>query len=279
MPRQTIVVATDFSSRADRAIDRALMLGERTGSLVRLIHALDYMEADKADWASLDKRMRESVGEAPCETEFAYPEGSPPHAIATASNADDVALLVIGPARYNSIGDYFLGTAVDHVLRYTQNPTLVVKQRPRVPYAHIIAGTDFSDGSRHAIVTAARLLPDAQVHVVHAWHVPFEGFQRDSYVAEEVEADERKKLDAFMKSLAEEEPALKDATSALARGGPHKAMTNEFEKRCDLASEGLVVVGSHGTSGFRQATLGSTTSDLLRSLKSDVLVVNTNGAA
>lgn len=273
-----IAVATDFSARADRAIDRALSIGERSGSLVRLVHALDYMEADRADWNALDKRMRECVGDTPCKTEFAYPEGSPPQAIAEASEAKDVDLLVIGPARYNSIGDFFLGTAVDYVLRYTTKPVLVVKQRPRVAYRHIIAGTDFSAGSRHAILSAARMFPQAQVHVVHGWHVPFEGFQRDSYVAEEVEADARKALDAFMKTLPEEEPSLAEATSALVRGGAFAAITTEFADRCELASEGLVVLGSHGTSGFRQAALGSVTSDLLRSLKPDVLVVNTRHA-
>nr|WP_232367457.1 universal stress protein [Altererythrobacter lutimaris] len=273
-----ILVATDFSSRADRAIDRALALCARTGKALRLVHALDFMDAENADWASLDKRMRECVGDTECDVEFAYPEGSPPHAIASASKADDVELLVVGPARYNSLGDFFLGTAVDYVLRNTKKPVLVVKQRPRSSYRHIIAGTDFSADSKYAIITAARMFPDAQVHVVHAWHVPFEGFQRDSYVAEEVEAHEQKAMETFMTALAEAEPSLSNATSALGRGGTHKTITREFEKRCDLASEGLVVLGSHGQSGFRQATLGSVTSDLLRSLKPDILVINTDNA-
>lgn len=34
----------------------------------------------------------------------------------------------------------------------------------------------------------------------------------------------------------------------------------------------LIAIGSHGHSGFRQALLGSTTSDLLRELDADVLV-------
>lgn len=278
MTTPCILVATDFSARADRAIDRALLIGENTNRKVRLIHALDFIEADRTDWNALDKRMAECIGDTSCETEFAYPEGSPPRAIGEASEADDVDLLVVGPARYNSIGDFFLGTSVDFVLRHTSKPVLVVKQRPRTAYRHIVGGTDFSAGSKHAIIAAARMFPEAEMHVVHAWHVPFEGFQRDGYVARDVEAGERKRLDEFMEELASEEPALRDATSALVRGGAHNAMTTEFDNRCDFASEGLVVVGSHGTSGFRQAALGSVTSDLLRTLKADVLVVNTREA-
>ncbi|MEL7444832.1 MAG: universal stress protein, partial [Pseudomonadota bacterium] len=225
-----IVAATDFSARADRALDRALMLGIERGCGVRVVHALDYIEAEKADWTDLDLRMRECIGETECTTDFTFPEGSPPRAIARAGEADDVDLIVIGPARYNSIGDYFIGTAVDYVLRNTTKPVLVVKQRPRSRYKHIIAGTDFSEGSAHAIVKAAEMFPDAQIHIVHAWHVPFEGFQRDGHVAGQVEEDEQRVFGKFMELLVKDAPHLANATTAMVRGGTHAALAAEFDK-------------------------------------------------
>lgn len=273
-----IVVATDFSARADRALDRALLLGKERHCTVRVIHALDFMDADNADWASLENRMAQTIGEAPCPIETAFPEGSPPHAIATEAQASGVELLVLGPARYNSLGDYFLGTAVDYVLRNTDRPTLVVKNRARMPYGHIVAGTDFSPASAHAIIEGARLFPDAQLHVVHAWHVPFEGLQRDQYVAEEIEADESKRLAKFMDDLKSQAPNLKDATFRLVRGAVHQALTTEIRSHDYDPAATLVVLGSHGTSGFRQAALGSVTSDLLTTLASDNLVINTKNA-
>ncbi len=269
-----IIVATDFSARADRAVDRALLIGRDTESCVRVVHAMDYIEAHRADWAALDKNMRDCVGDAPCETEFAYPEGSPPIAIAQAAQADDVKMLVMGPARYNSLGDFFLGTAVDYVLRNTETPVLVVKQRARSSYEHIIAGTDFSPASAHAIIEAGKMFPDAAMHVVHAWRVPFEGLQRDRYVRDETEAGERKKLNSFMSALSDSDARFADATSALVHGSTHDAVMSELE----TYGSALVVLGSHGTSGFKQAALGSVTSDLLRSLPADVLVVNTKSA-
>ena len=189
MPSPKIVVATDFSPRADRAIDRALQLCQQHGLGLKAIHALDHIDADKADWSYLEERMSRTVGETSCPTEFEFPEGSPPRAIARTAQSDDTYMLLLGPARYNTLGDFFLGTAVDFILRHTECPTLVVKHRARAPYGHIVVGTDFSPASAHAIIEAARLFPDTRIHVVHAWHVPFAGFQRDEYVRDQTELE------------------------------------------------------------------------------------------
>ena len=280
MTNPAIIVATDFSSRADRAIDRALQLGRDSKMPIRCIHALEPGSKEGPDQDELDRRMEQCVG-YPAGTDqgggpisYAYPEGSPPIAIAKACEAEDVGLLLIGPARYNSFGDFFMGTAVDYVLRNTQKPVLIVKKRVRRAYSQIVAGTDFSAGSAHAIIEAARMFPQAAVHVAHAWHVPFEGFQRDGYVADETEQQQGRMLTAFVRKLAEREPRLADATTGLVRGDAYDAVREGLKRYPDA----LVALGSHGNTGFRQATLGSNTSDILRFLDGDILVVNTMDA-
>lgn len=275
-----ILVATDFSSRADRAIDRGLQLARDTKRPVRFIHAFDPNAKNAPGLEERSRRMQQCVGYPEGtdlgggEIHYAFPEGSAPTAIASACEADDAGLLLIGPARYNTLGDFFMGTAVDYVLRQVEKPVLIVKQRVRDGYDAIVAGTDFSPGSAHAIIEAARLFPEAHVHVTHAWHVPFEGFQRDGYVAEEVEGEEAKRLGEFVAGLAENEPALAGATTGLVRGGPFDAVKSGLE----AYPQALVALGSHGASGFREATLGSNTNDLLRFLDADMLIVNTRAA-
>ena len=151
---------------------------------------------------------------------------------------------------------------------------LIVKKRTRDAYEQIVAGTDFSPGSAHAIIEATRMFPEAKVHISHAWHVPFEGFQRDGYVATETEGDEAKRLSEFVQLLAEREPRLADATTGLVRGGAFDAVKDGLKRYPNA----LVALGSHGATGFRQATLGSNTSDILRFLDADILVVNTKEA-
>ena len=206
--------------------------------------------------------------------EFDFLAGSPPKAIANAAERGDVSLLVIGPARYNSLGDFFMGTAVDYVLRHTSKPVIVAKTRAHRPYRQIVAGTDFSPGSAHAILSAARMFPQAAIHVIHGWTVPFQAWQSDRYVAEEVERDGREKLKTFMDGLIERESRLADATSELVRGSAIDSIRNGVE----FDPSALVVLGSHGASGFRQAAIGSVTSELLRLIEADTLVVNTRNA-
>ncbi|MBD2842103.1 universal stress protein [Erythrobacter rubeus] len=276
MPIDTIAVATDFSSRADRAIDRARQLRQSTGANLRFIHATSLAEDDPADIAALTQRMRLTTGLDDKEdgVEFVFPAGSPPAAIANACERDDISMLVIGPARYNTLGDFFLGTAVDYVLRNMAKPVLVAKMRANGPYRQIVAGTDFSVGSAHAILTAARMFPEAAIHVVHAWHVPFQAWQKDSYVAEEVEKAELQNMKQFLARLKEHEARLGDATYELVMSNASEAIRRGLE----LDPSALVVLGSHGASGFRQAAIGSVTSDLLRAIEADTLVVNTKDA-
>lgn len=269
-----IVAATDFSARADRAIDRARQLSLELELGLRVVHALEIDEADAATNIALERKMREVVMAGPEDgIDFAFPVGSVPKAIARCTEAADVRLLVVAPARYNSLGDYVVGTAVDYILRNTVKPALVGKNRPSQPYRSIVAATDFSVASAEAIVRAAQMFPKAAVHIVHAWHLPFDGWEQDRSIETRTEKDFAAQMEYFVAELAAREARLADATTQLMRGGPVHAV----RKALELDPAALVVVGSYGASGLRQAVVGSVTSDLLRQIEADVLVVNPKG--
>ncbi|MEE4200443.1 universal stress protein [Erythrobacter sp.] len=276
MSIKSIAVATDFSARADRAIDRAKILRDQFGAQLHLIHATNLADDDPPDMADMDRRMCAASGLSSDEkgVEFAFPSGSPPKAIAKACANCDADVLALGPARYNTIGDFFLGTAVDHILRNADLPVLVVKSRAHAPYDRIIAGTDYSDASAHAIIRAARMFPDAKVHIVHAWEVAFQAFNKDAHVAGQTQDDEQRQMKDFLAKLREKEPRLAEATFQLVRGNTISALREALQKDPNA----LVVLGSHGESGFKQATIGSVTSELLRYLEGDTLVINTKDA-
>ncbi|MEM7779844.1 MAG: universal stress protein [Pseudomonadota bacterium] len=276
MVPKCIAVATDFSPRADRAIDRAKLLQQHMQAKLCAIHATNLAADDPPDLGELNRKMLASTGltAEKGRTEFLYPAGSPPHAIASACNKSGADLLLLGPARYNTLGDFFLGTAVDYILRTTSKPTLIVKNRAHTDYQQIIAGTDFSPGSANAILTAADMFPDASIHITHAWQVPFQAFNTDAYVAEELEAEHTATMGKFMVELTARNGRFGDATSEVVRGDA----TDAIRKALALTPDAMVVVGSHGTSGFKQATIGSVTSELLRYLEADTLVVNAAAA-
>lgn len=262
-----IIAATDFSARADRAVDRAIMLGKDLGRDVELIHAIEYAPGRTVDTAALDERMRAVLPETDVPVSFAYPEGSVPAAIAGHAEDRDAAMIVLGVARYNSVGDFFLGTAVDRVIRGTSKPVVVVKNRPHHDYRKILVACDFSKPSREAIEWVAATFPDAEVHLIHAYSVPFEAWNKAEYVAKEIQAEAEKRLAA----LAEDLPiAIRScAKTHVVRGN----LCSAVNQITDDEGIDLVTVGSQGESGFRHATIGSQASALLENARADTVLI------
>ena len=262
-----IVAATDFSARADRAVDRAIMLAEELGLSLELLHAIEYAPGRKIDRAALDRAMRAIIPETDVEISFEYPEGSVPATIARHADEHQAAMIVLGVARYNSIGDYFLGTAVDRVIRGTSKPVIVVKARPRKGYRKILVATDFSDFSRKAIDWAADTFPEAEIALLNTFSVPFEAWNKAPYVAEEIEKEAKARLAELMDDLPE---------AVAARTSTHvvrNSLCRAVNDLVDARGIDLVVVGSQGETGFRHATIGSQATSVLENAKVDTAIV------
>ncbi len=269
-----IVAATDFSARADRAIDRAIMLGEQLGRKVVLAHALDHKQAAMFDQASLDRKMRDVLPEGlggAAKVEFSYPEGAAPSALAQAASSHDASLVVMGPARHNSLIDYFLGTAVDYTLRHCDQPVLVVKQRPHRPYATILLATDYSKPSAKALEWAMAEFPEAEFHIAHGCHMPFQSLDQAVYSRDDVLAACRAGMRSFVEELSIADGAREKLITHVRIQDPYQIVRSV----ADQIGADLLVIGSHGESGFRHATIGSVANGLLSSAAIDTLVVKT----
>lgn len=262
-----IIAATDFSARADRAVDRAIQLGEELGLEVELVHAIEYNPGNVIDRAKLDKRMRDILPDTALAVTFSYPEGSVPAAVASRAEDADAAMLVLGVARHNSIGDFFLGTAVDRIVRGTSKPVIVVKNRPHNPYRRILVATDFSGPSRTALDWACATFPIAEICLLHTFAIPFEAWNKAVYVAEEIEKEAKARLDAMLEELPQELRAR--CSARVVRGG----LCSAVNRLVDDQSIDLVVVGSQGETGFRHATIGSQANAVLEMAKADTALV------
>ncbi len=243
------------------------MLAEELGCRVELIHAIEYAPGTAIDKAGLDRAMRAVVPETDVEFSCVYPEGSVPAAIAEHADETDAAMIVLGVARYNSIGDYFLGTAVDRVIRGTSKPVIVVKTRPRSAYRKILVATDFSDPSRKALDWIASVFPKAEICLLHAYSVPFQAWNHAPYVAEEIEKAAK---DRLAELLADLPASLSARTSVHVARGSLCAEVNRFVESHDID---LVAVGSQGETGFRHATIGSQANSVLESAKADTVII------
>ncbi|ADZ70984.1 universal stress protein [Polymorphum gilvum] len=285
---KTILVATDFSERSDRALRRATLLARQTGAALTLVHAVDddqpaRLVAAARDAAILQLRdqgatLRDVDGLA-CETRVTL--GAPFEA--TLRTADEMRpdLLVIGPHRRQALWDVFVGTTAERIIRASRVPVLMVNAPPLVAYRHALFATDLSEGSRQALETllGLGLIEAVRLSIYHAYHAPAlrlamghtlgkEG--REDYL-KEAEKDAARRLADFLGGLDV------GRASRVVRLETSTAAAEIVAAAKELAAD-LVVVSTSGRTGLAKAVLGSVAEEVLRTADRDILAVPPRGA-
>lgn len=261
-----ILLASDFSARSDRPLDRALQLARESGGRVVIAHVLGKEDRD-ADTATLDS-LRADLPPDARQAELVLRSGSAPKALAAIAAERASDLIVTGVARYNSLGDFILGTMVDHVIRNATAPVLVVRRRAFGRYARMVVATDLSDCSRAALLVAARIFPGTPIRLIHAFHVPFEAWLKSEDMKQHMRAEAEQGLAAFLAHPAI--APIRARIEARAEEGETGTVVIRHLRASDAA---LLVLGTHGRSGFSHATIGSHAKALLEAADTDVLMV------
>jgi nucleotide-binding universal stress UspA family protein len=280
-PPKTILLATDLSSRCDRALDRAAMLTRAWAARLVVLHVMepDYERRRRLDetpsWrrpADREAVMKARVGrdllEHGRQVEVRVAEGEAAATIDGVARELGAGLVVVGMARDEPLGRYFLGSTVERLLRQTPIPLLVTKSRAR-PYGEVLVAIDFSESSRHAVVAAANYFPRAPLTLLHAWEVPFAGFLDKGDFSAQYRAMEQEACERFVAEAGLAGARRSDVRVLLERGAP------EVMVRAYMLDKGvdLVVVGTHGRSGAFDVLIGSTAKRILEHAPGDVLVV------
>ncbi|THD73406.1 universal stress protein [Thalassobius vesicularis] len=270
-----IVVATDLSPRADRAVARAVLLAREHGARLSLLHVLDdampddvlrhiqprtteHLERFAASAAKgLDYKVLPCVGD-PTETLLDWVGDLSP------------SLLVLGTHRPRTLMDGLRETTSQRVVRLTNCPVLVVKERADQPYDTILAATDFSPSATAALNLGHALAPKAAMIPVHALYLPYEGLAGHSDQA-------RHALHAAMIADAHTADAQWRAGHALPVTLGHTQFPTggawmQLNRTAHESRAQLITAGAHGRAGAHRALLGSLATDLLRDPPCDVLI-------
>lgn len=264
---KNILIATDLTARGDRPFERAKLLTQSWQAKRTIL----FVDAGKnpVEEATVRASLNRNYGNDAEECKLIVETGNVPNIIAETASRLDSDLIIVGAARHNNISDFFLGTAVDHLLRHARTPVLVVKERPRAQYQNIMVATDFSDFSRRALQAAMTLFPDAKIELVHAFHVAFEAWLKSEGVADEMRTDAEQEMETFMDSLALSDADRSRIAFRLVEGNLHQSIYNLLESE----NFDLLVLGTHGRGGFASATIGSRASEMLGWSPVDVLMV------
>ncbi|MEX0450286.1 universal stress protein [Spiribacter sp. 218] len=162
----TIVIATDLSSRAERAHRMGVLLARQAGARLRFVYGIDNdqpanlvkAQSDQA-WISL-QRLADTVERfdgIDCSAEVATGDGIA-EAI-TACVPSSASLLILGSHRRRPVRDLFLGGTPERLVAQRRVPVLVVRQPPVEVYRRMLFATDLSDAS----MAVARRIADHPV--------------------------------------------------------------------------------------------------------------------
>jgi nucleotide-binding universal stress UspA family protein len=276
-----LLVATDLSSRAQKAVARAVRLAEEHGGTLTVIHVLageaGYEAGTQQIVSKIEKDLRRKVEAlSPKKDRVATVRvlpGTPFVEIIRQGREEAADLILVGAHGEDFIKDLLLGTTAEKIVRKGDRSVLVVKQAGQRSYRRVLVPVDFSDNSRHALELALRLAPQAEFHALHVYS-GLEGMLRRAGITDsgivryqrQVAKEARQQMEVFMRSIDRRcKPIRREVWNGQAR---REITTIARRLRADL-----VAVGTAGRSGVPYILLGSVAEHVMREAPCDVLVV------
>jgi len=292
MSLHTLLVATDLSAPSRFTAQRAAMLAQQIGTKLEFVHVLDKKELNELqrllgeDGEALKERIRlqsrellaqlaDDVGEplgasAGCH----LVEGEVLESITTQVDVLDASLLIVGARGTGFIRQQLLGATAERLLRMIQCPVLTVKQPPRNTYQSVLVPIDFSPWSLSAIHLALAVAPQAELTLLHAYEVPFEGQMRiagEEEVIRHYRDIVRQEADARLHQTAMDAGITKVNWRPVVIQG--NAVQHILEQEEEQGAD-LIVLGKHGFGVVEELLLGSNTRQILTHVRCDVLIAN-----
>jgi nucleotide-binding universal stress UspA family protein len=289
-PRK-ILLATDLSARGDRALERAISIARRNHAALIILHVFEELDESSLtygtrvlpswhrppDAVTLMKRrirqgLRSDLGDAVENAVIVVEAGDPAQVIERVAASEQVDLVVTGIAREGMFASrpVVLGKTVEQLLRRLPVPILIVRDRVRDAYQHIVVATDFSESSGHALQMAVRFFPTQPLYLLHASEVPYSTLVDDSKLHAERYREARvDELRTFLASVFLPDHDRQRLVPSIEPGPPQQIIREYVQ----MHGGDLVVLGTQGRGAVMEAFLGSTTKSILSTLPCDALVV------
>lgn len=284
VPLRCIVVPTDFSPGAKRALARAARLPTAARSKIHLVHVLGRSDGR-------DRRSRTRAA----DTLASLARGLVPAGRAVGGKALAVKTTVLSGEAYVEIIRYarrvsadlvvlgrvgagrsirkVLGTTAARVVRMSDTPVLLVGRSAQAPYRRALVALALDPSARKVVELLYSVLGNgkASVSFVHAYHVPFAGFIAPGTVS----APTLHHRQIREQAATEFARRLRDLGHA---DGRQRAILRWGDARSVILEEAIrnradiIALGTHGRSGIAHAILGSVAEWVITHASCDVLV-------
>ena len=190
-----ILIATDLSSPALQAADRAARLARAANAQLQLVHTLNAGVAAQLQQllgmnteleAALIAQTRDELSALARELAAAHHvdveptlmQGAVVDEISREAERMPADLVVFGSRGAGFMRRLIYGSTAERLLRKSTRPMLVVKQRAHAPYQRVLVALDFSVWSKPLIELTRRVAPGAHMVLLSAYDVPYQGRMR-----------------------------------------------------------------------------------------------------
>ena len=257
-----IIVPIDFSEYSEYALETAAILAKRNNAELLALHMLEMDKgrvtdsidahnekmvfflklAEKKFDEFLTKDFLEGVNVTPIVKHFKV--FSEVAEVAEEHNAD---MIVMGSHGSSGLSEIFVGSNTEKVVRYSEIPVLVVKQKPEnLKFETVTFASDFSEEMVEPYIKARQLFDN--IKLLHV-NVPGEGF-KSSAEMETTVADFLQKADGNLDNLND----------------VHYTSDYTVEKgilnASSLLGADLIAVPTHGRKGLAHFFTGSISEDV-----------------
>lgn len=283
-----LLVATDLCEGGDAAVDRVEnLLATHPGSAVVLVHVIDQRmldgiastglsgtqhiagvahEAAEAMLQRIAERLRKAgAGAVTIRLSCAPP--APELLRAISEEAPDLVLAGVGNQMWRQL---LLGSTMRRLIRDSAIPLWLVRSRHGAVVRLALAASDFQPSSTAALRFAARLLPDADIEVLHVCSAAdaLPVGVADTPELREARLQQEALLQQRLRAHVAEALPGRRVHSDVLSGHP----VGQLLQHTNSKPVQLLVVGRHGRGALERQVLGSVAEALADSAPCDVLL-------
>jgi nucleotide-binding universal stress UspA family protein len=280
-----ILFPTDGSDGATAGLEYVLDVAAAHDATLHLLSvanttrgALDTLAHDE----TLEDRAREAVDEAVERARErgvtvvdVVERGNPHRVVCDYAESAGVDVVVMPTRGRHGLERFLLGSTTERVVRRCEVPVLTVRPdgdaTATYPFENVLVGVDGSNCSRAALDVGVAVADqeDAALHLLSVVDVAALGPEvRTEYLEDALEADARSVVDAAAAHASS--AGVDPAADSVVFGSSVSRAIRKYVQENDVD---LLVVGTHGRTGFNRYVLGSVAEFLVRTSPVPVLTV------